>query len=131
MSHKIHLLLGIAMLNIACQSHSNEDIHKEIMVIHDEVMPKQDKLMTLKSSLDSLASISGDSLSIKKIYFKLDSSDSAMMSWMKEYDVQSIKDESKKEYYNSEKKKISDIKELTNNSIEEAELYLKSLNNGK
>ncbi len=130
MLHKVKLLAVCGVVSVACQSQKSEDMHNEIMVIHDEVMPKQDNLMSLKSKLDSLSKTSSDTLVIKKLYEALDSSDNAMMSWMQNYDVEKIAtmtDADKKNYYSTEKKKITDVKIFTNKSIEEAALYLKQI----
>jgi hypothetical protein len=99
----------------------------EVMAIHDEVMPKMDQIMSLKSSLDSIAKVSPDSLKARQLYVALDSADIKMMDWMENYDSESVKGKPESEvmkYLADEKTKISDVKTLTNKSIEEAKAFL-------
>ncbi|MCU0469668.1 MAG: hypothetical protein MUF58_13795 [Arcicella sp.] len=99
----------------------------EVMAIHDEVMPKMDQIMSLKSSLDSIAKVSPDSLKARQLYVALDSADIKMMDWMENYDSESVKGKPESEvmkYLADEKAKISDVKTLTNKSIEEAKAFL-------
>lgn len=114
----------------ACQKNV-EDKQKlmisEVMAVHDEVMPKMDDIMSLKSSLDSAIKVSPDSAKAKKLYSALDGADNQMMDWMENYDSETVKGKSEEEiskYFTNQKTKITEVKVLTNKSIEEAKAFL-------
>ncbi len=114
----------------ACKKNAEEKqkvMIDEVMAIHDEVMPKMDEIMSLKSSLDSAIKISPDSAKAKTLYSKLQLADDGMMDWMENYDSESVKDKSEVEiekYLNDQKIKITEVKVLTDKSIEEAKGFL-------
>lgn len=109
--------------------------------MHDEVMPKLDEIMSLKAQLskriqhaDSLQNegISGNSIAedrMKSVDMnqKLNQSDKMMMDWMNNYRGDSAKKLKPQEavlYFETEKKKMTDIKEFTLKSIQEAKTFL-------
>ena len=127
---KIIITISIFASFTACQKNA-EDKQKvmidEVMAVHDEVMPKMDDIMSLKSSLDSAIKVSPDSAKAKKLYAALDVADNQMMDWMENYDSESVKGKSEEEisrYFANQKTKITEVKVLTNKSIEEAEGFL-------
>ena len=124
------ITISLFTILISCQKNA-EDKQKvmidEVMAIHDEVMPKMDEIMSLKSSLDSAIKISPDSAKAKKLYSSLQLADDGMMDWMENYDSESVKNKSEQEiekYLNDQKIKITEVKVLTNKSIEEAKGFL-------
>lgn len=127
------ILLPIAMLTLtfSCDKAQQEDKQKklidEVMAIHDEVMPKMEEIMTLKSELDSVAKVSADSVQAKELISALDSADIKMSVWMEEYNPEAVKEKGSDEvikYFEGEKKRISEVKELTNTSITKAKQFL-------
>ncbi|MES2516611.1 MAG: lipoprotein [Bacteroidota bacterium] len=128
---KILLTISIIASLTACQKNTEDKQKKmidEVMAVHDEVMPKMDEIMTLKSSLDSAIKVSPDSSKAKNLYAALDSADVKMMSWMENYDSESVKGKPESEvikYYADEKAKITEVKVLTDKSIDEAKVFLR------
>jgi hypothetical protein len=114
----------------ACKKNAEEKqkvMIDEVMAIHDEVMPKMDEIMSLKSSLDSAIKVSPDSAKAKQLYSALDVADNQMMDWMENYDSESVKGKSEEEiskYFADQKTKITEVKVLTDKSIEEAKGFL-------
>lgn len=97
------------------------------MAVHDQVMPKGDEVMALKSTLDSIAKVSPDSVTALKIISELDSADNKMSDWMAAYNPDLVKGKSHEEvikYFEGEKAKITEVKNLTNSSIEKAKKFL-------
>ena len=130
---KILLLSTALFALVACNKNKANDeaqekkLIDEVMAVHDEVMPKGDELMSLKSKLDSVAKVSSDSLKIKDLVAGLDSADNQMSDWMEAYDPDIVKGKSHEEivkYFEEEKGKITQVKNLTNSSIEKAQKFL-------
>ncbi|WP_044173147.1 hypothetical protein [Flectobacillus major] len=122
------LLLGIAT---SCNKAQEEDQQKklieEVIAVHDEVMPKMDVIMSLKGQLDSVSKVSKDSIKAKELFVQLDSADIKMSNWMAEYNPESVKGKGIEEalkYLEGEKKKINEVKVLTNTSIANAKQFL-------
>jgi hypothetical protein len=127
---KILITISLLASLTACQK-NKEDKQKtmisEVMAVHDEVMPKMDDIMSLKSSLDSVIKVSPDSAKAKTLYSNLDIADNQMMDWMGNYDSESVKGKSEVEiskYFADQKTKITEVKVLTNKSIDEAKIFL-------
>ncbi|RPD38727.1 hypothetical protein [Chitinophaga barathri] len=102
-----------------------------VMTIHDEGMAKMMTIRRLKTRVDEIK----DSLAAKKAdttaYFTtgkmLDSATAAMNTWMTGYDME-LKDKNapeKKAYLEAEKKKITDVQDLMQNTIKGAKTLLK------
>lgn len=124
--------LAILFASMLMSCSKTEDKQKkmidDVMAVHDEVMPKMDEIMNLKSSLDSAVRVSPDSLKARELYVNLDSADVKMMDWMEKYNPDQVKGKSADEvtkYYENEKNKITQVRELTNTSIEQAKIFLK------
>jgi hypothetical protein len=127
---KILITISIFASLTACQKNA-EDKQKamidEVMAVHDEVMPKMDDIMSLKSSLDSAIKVSPDSAKAKTLYTRLQLADDGMMDWMENYNSESVKGKSEEEiskYFADQKTKITEVKVLTDKSIEEAKGFL-------
>lgn len=109
----------------ACQKNAEdrqEQMIKGVIDIHDEVMIKSDELMKLESKLDSAMKVSPDSLKVQKLYADLENASNQMFDWMNNYNPELVKGKSEEEinkYFADQKTKITEVKVLTNKSIEE------------
>ncbi|HEV7381805.1 MAG TPA: viral A-type inclusion protein [Dyadobacter sp.] len=118
-----------------------QQLEGEVLTMHDEVMPKMDEIMSLKIrlskkivELDSLQNegISGNSLAEERtkaadLNQKLNESDKAMMGWMNEYRGDSAKNlnaDAAILYFENQKMKIEEVKQVTLKSINEAKSFL-------
>ncbi|WP_031525413.1 hypothetical protein [Dyadobacter crusticola] len=116
-------------------------LENEVLAIHDEVMPKMDSIMLLKSRLskkiqeiDSLSNVgvSSNTMAEQRIKAvdlnqKLNESDKLMMDWMHEYrgdSAKKLKPEQAVTYFESERDKILQVKQLTLRSMQEAAIFL-------
>jgi len=114
----------------ACQKNAEdkqEQMIKGVIDIHDEVMIKGDELMKLESKLDSAMKVSPDSLKVQKLYADLENASNQMSDWMNNYNPELVKGKSEEEiskYFADQKTKITEVKSLTNKSIEETNDFL-------
>jgi hypothetical protein len=100
---------------------------ESIMAVHDGLMAKMSEMMSLQTSLDSLAKISADSVNLKSFSHDLQLSDNAMSDWMSGYSLDSVnekKGDDLKAYLETQSKKISEVKSVTDSSIEKAKKAL-------
>jgi hypothetical protein len=100
---------------------------ESIMAVHDGLMAKMSEMMSLQTSLDSLAKISADSVNLKSLSHDLQLSDNAMSDWMSGYSLDSVnekKGDDLKAYLETQSKKISEVKSVTDSSIEKAKKAL-------
>jgi vacuolar-type H+-ATPase catalytic subunit A/Vma1 len=108
--------LAILFASMLMSCSKTEDKQKkmidDVMAVHDEVMPKMDEIMNLKSSLDSAVRVSPDSLKARELYVNPDQ-------------VKGKSADEVTKYYENEKNKITEVRELTNASIEQAKVFLK------
>lgn len=137
------LALGITFSFLACNKDADKvlELEGEVMTIHDEVMPKMDDIMTLKSRLskkiikmDSLQNegIAGNNIAEERIKAteinqKLNESDKLMMDWMHEYrgdSAKKLKPEEAILYFETQKKRIIEVKEITSKNIQEAKTFI-------
>ena len=127
---KTIITISILASLIACQK--NAEDKQELMIkgvidIHDEVMIKGDELMNLESKLDSAMKVSPDSLKVQKLYANLEKASNEMSIWMENYKPESTQGKSEVEinnYFADQKTKITEVKVLTDKSIEEAKGFL-------
>lgn len=137
------LALGIGALLFSCNKDADRvlELESEVMQIHDDVMPQMDDIMTLKSKLskkimrmDSLQNegVAGNNLAEERmkateINQKLNESDKLMMDWMHSYRGDSAKKLKSADaiiYFESQKSKIIEVKEITSKTIQEAKSFL-------
>jgi chemotaxis response regulator CheB len=135
--------LGIAFTLVSCNKNADKvlELEGEVMTIHDDVMPKMDDIMTLKSklskkilSMDSLQNegIAGNTIAQERIKTteinqKLNESDKLMMDWMHQYrgdSAKKLKPEEAIRYFEAQKEKIIEVKEITSRNIQEAKTFL-------
>ena len=120
-------LLGASSCQKAQQEDQQKKLIDEVIAVHDEVMPKMDEIMTLKGQLDSVAKVSKDSAKARDLFIQLDSADIKMSNWMAEYNPESVKGKGNEEvmkYLENEKKRINEVKDITNTSITNAKQFL-------
>ena len=128
---------------MACSKDADKviELEGEVLTIHDEVMPRMEDIVGLKSelnkkikALDSLQNegITGNDMAQDRtraleLSNKLDESYNLMMDWMHKYNGDSAKKLNSQQalsYFESEKKRILSVKDLSKKSIEEAKSYL-------
>jgi hypothetical protein len=136
-------IFGLAAILFACGQDKDRVIELEgqVLAIHDEVMPRMDDIMTLKSQLskkilkmDSLQNegISGNNIAEERMKAadlnqKLNESDKLMMEWMHTYrgdSAKKLQPEQAVLYFEAEKKKIEEVKQVTIKSIKDAQDFL-------
>lgn len=155
--NKSHLVILAFLALTACnnnkdKSENNEIDHHheeaalphdpvgEVMAIHDSIMPSMDRIMQLKSilnaemkGLDSLLAISPKKEITQKkaatlaLIGKLDQADKQMMSWMHQYNGDTLKkidEQAAKAYLQLQKQKIEHVRDLMQTSIAEAETFM-------
>lgn len=106
----------------------------EVMAIHDSVMPKTGEIFKLKKKLSNFESALTDSIQLQKIYRcknLLVEADEAMMTWMHEFREADpmLSFQEKQQYYQEEKKRITDVKTKMLSSIDSAKTLLNELEN--
>jgi len=108
-----------------------DTLSQEVMDIHDEGMAKMMVIRRLKGRVtevtDSLARVKKDTAAFSAAGLLLDSANAAMNTWMHGYDMkmEGKSTEEKKAYLESEKQKISEVKDLMLKSIDDAKALLK------
>jgi Mg2+ and Co2+ transporter CorA len=108
----------------------NQALYNQMMDVHDEVMPKMDDIMKLKRELQEQLAKSPDMVlerkqELERSISNLDSASNSMMDWMHrihEFDplADSVDQEKAREYLESEMEEIKKVKDLINESIEQA-----------
>ena len=127
---KIIITIFLFTTLTACQKNAEdkqEQMIKGVIDIHDEVMIKGEELMKLESKLDSAMKVSPDSLKVQKLYADLENASNQMSDWMNNYNPELVKGKSEEEiskYFADQKTKITEVKSLTNKSIEETNDFL-------
>lgn len=140
---KFILAFGISCALFSCNKDADKvlELESEVMRIHDDVMPQMDDIMTLKSKLskkimrmDSLQNegIAGNNLAQERIKAteinqKLNESDKLMMDWMHEYrgdSAKKLKPAEAIQYFEGQKNKIIEVKEITSKNLQEARAFL-------
>lgn len=150
-----HYPIALALLTLACgpsgsdkkegteQAASVEQLEKDVFAVHDEVMPRISEIMKLKKdlngklvTLDSLKQASpSEAVRIDEqkeqgrlIVRHLTEADSLMMDWMHRYNGDTLKalpEADAVRYLNSQKEIINDVKKKINQSVGDAQSYLK------
>ncbi|MEZ0610605.1 viral A-type inclusion protein [Fibrella sp. WM1] len=150
-----HYPIALALLMLACgpstsdknegneQTASVEQLEKDVFAVHDDVMPRISDIMKLKkelngklASLDSLQQASpSEAVRIDEqkeqgrlIVRRLTEADSLMRDWMHHYNSDTLKalpEADAVRYLNSQKEIINDVKKKINQSVGDAQAYLK------
>lgn len=123
----LFFLLPVIFWN--CQSQKgNQELYDEVMAIHDEVMPKMNDIhkfkRALKSEMDSTTTdlTEARKAEIESALIKLDSASEGMMVWMRQFSPipDSEGEEKAREYLESEKIKVTKVKEEILAALEKA-----------
>jgi hypothetical protein len=95
----------------------NQVLYEQVMDIHDEVMPKTGELYSLKQKLQEQIAAAPDMVveerqKLEQRIARLDSVNKLMMDWMHYFTLpDSVTDEAKREYLESEMEKIKQVRE--------------------
>lgn len=103
----------------------NKVLYNQVMDIHDAVMPQMDDIMRLKRELKESVEKSSNLVPEKKKeieqkILQLDSAGKAMMQWMNDFRPEEYTGEDLREYLESEKERVTKVKELMLEAIEKA-----------
>lgn len=107
-----------------------DSLFKEVMHDHDEGMARMGKLTVsirqLRSRADSLLKVRRNSEAEKKILEDLEYAEMAMNTWMREFNMDSLKDQAARrlDYLEDEKKKVARVRENILESIRRADSLL-------
>ena len=106
---------------------ANRALYDQVMDIHDEVMPKMEDIYKIKRELlEKIANTPGMAEEKKKelerIISNLDSTNSAMMDWMHNFNPlpDSVDQEKAREYLETEIERIKKVRDLTKEALERA-----------
>lgn len=114
----------------AINNDPNQVLYDQVMDIHDEVMPRTEDLHNLKQKLQEQISAAPDMVveerqKLERRIARLDSVDKLMMDWMHYFNLpDSLGDEAKREYLETQMEKIKQVRE----AIQEAIASEKGLN---
>lgn len=121
---------------------SVDKAEKEVFTIHDDVMPRMDDVMLLKkqlngrlSALDSMQGTPTETVrvdeqkaQVRQLVSRLTESNSLMMDWMSSYNSDTLKklpEADALRYLAEQKQLINNAKSKINQSIGQAQAYLK------
>ncbi len=140
-----HSFLALFMLLlVSCKDDKGkvETLKKEVFAMHDEVMPKMETIMELRESISKDIAQTDSLLKLKSIEKlqqhkvealqlgeALDDADGRMMEWMHSFkadSIETLKPEAALLYLESEKKKMSIVRDKTVESIVKAQQFLNS-----
>lgn len=116
-------LIIIVIMNSSCQETKDkisEAMKQELFDLHDTIMPKSMKIEGMKAKLDSM-STDADSANIANIKALLDRSNSGMMEWMHQFDLQSLDSmelEEKIIYLKDQISLLKEVNQLTDSSFQ-------------
>ena len=104
---------------------SNQALYEEVMGIHDEVMPKMDDLYRLKKQLQDEIASTPDLTEEKKLEMQqtiqqLDSANTSMMVWMRQFDPpsDSSNQEALREYLETQLEMVKKMREEVMRALE-------------
>ncbi|MGF7217595.1 hypothetical protein GGR92_003769 [Spirosoma lacussanchae] len=148
MHNRVVLLTGLLTATLflgSCQSNEDavREAENEVFAIHDEVMPKTSDILGLKkqlnqrlTALDSLGEAGSPTATLRadedreqlmRLRKNLSDADSSMMSWMNQYNGDTLTTLSSEEalrYLAEQKDQINEVKTRVNTSIEQARSFL-------
>lgn len=111
---------------LGCGKTQEKPLYDQVMDIHDEVMPKMGDIYKLKKSFrDSIANTADmteeKKAEIEQLIQQLDSANSSMMVWMREFNPPDQKDkEAFQKYMESELVKVKKMREDVYKALEAA-----------
>jgi hypothetical protein len=103
----------------------NKVLYNQVMDIHDEVMPRMEDIVLLKRELKEQLEKSSDLIPEKRKemeqkIIQLDSAGKAMMDWMNDFQPEEYTGEELRDYLESEKERVTKVKELMLEAIQKA-----------
>ncbi|MEO0525836.1 MAG: hypothetical protein AAFZ89_01350 [Bacteroidota bacterium] len=129
------------LLTISCKEEKKAAIEisqmQKVMAVHDEVMPKMGTLSRLVAKLKSKVDTTLTGRENEKAMKDLQDANKAMMDWMVNFGDRFDSDEilngkalnsEKQQWLNEEEKKIMEVRDQINGSIEKAKTLLKEEN---
>lgn len=135
---KVYFLAVLSLLIWSCGGGFNPEAEKnKILDVHDEVMPKIGEVMNLKKKvLDKVGTLSDDqpemAQELRTLAKELDDANSGMMSWMRDWSKNSSEylnmkagTDEQVAYLTEEMKRVTEVKEAINSSIQKAKEALK------
>ena len=141
---RLAFFVGLLAMIVACGRNGQKNVttdeivalEKEVIQIHDEVMPKMSDIARLMDILDKESANSNlDSLTkseISKAIAMLQSGDSLMWEWMHNYSVpEDVSPDSVHAYLQSEKIRMTTIRDVMEDGIKYAEALAQKLGYGK
>ena len=117
------------------EERAEKNLQDEVLGIHDEVMPRMDELMRLKEQLiikvDSLTNLEEDNNQVAELQVKIEQlrkSDSAMMTWMRQFKAvrDSVSHEERINYLTKEKERIEMVRAMMQEAIKDAKEELEN-----
>lgn len=104
--------------------------YDKVIAVHDEVMPKLSQVSELKEKIEEKMQNSSDSTQINSYLLlmqNLDAADKAMWTWMRAFDsdIETWPLDSALHYLATEQKKIEQVAEQINTSLDEANKVIK------
>jgi len=122
------LILAFAFFSCANDNAKIESLEQDVLTLHDDVMAKMGELAKYEealakqiadttATLDSLGRIELDSTRARVLR-----AHQGMLNWMRQYNPPEIEKnkEAAQAYFEEQKEKITRLRDLTNQSIEEA-----------
>ncbi len=121
------------------QAGETEALRKEVIDIHDEIMPHMREIGELKEKLQALEGnlaagngeeVSGHIAKIQAASQSLTQAEDAMRNWMQtfKYEIsEDLEHEQVMDYLNAEKDKITQVKQMINQSVDTSKILLTEL----
>jgi prefoldin subunit 5 len=126
--------IGISACGVKSEAIEKEEaLLKEVFAIHDAVMPKMSEIVSLKGQLKELeAADTTKAMEAKAAISQLEKGEEGMMEWMNKFMQPGKLRETKKHeeimsYLESEKQRITKVRDDMNNSIDTAQRVLGSV----
>jgi hypothetical protein len=120
------LFLSFFVLLFSCEK--EKPLYDQVMDIHDEVMPKMDALYKMKKDLqtrlEDTVNITGEQRAEMEVTITLlDSANTAMMVWMREFNPPDEKNKEEfQKYMESELVRVKKMREVVMSAMEKGKL---------
>ncbi len=137
MTKLVYIFLSLILFGItACQSEKKSDVDQEyelyydsIMVIHDRTMPLMSKIENLREQLKqerkvALNSDAKNYLKINNLLAELNKAEDSMFDWMNGFNPDSIPDDKKRQYIQTELIKVQHMEGLMLGGIGMADAHI-------
>jgi len=121
-------ILFILFIGFFASCEEKASLEEQVMAIHDEAMPRMGEVNAAKKEMRALLSQTKDSATVAEIIDiidYLDAADEGMYAWMDAYKLPQ-EEAKKKSYLQRELKKVNKVKLDIDESIKQANEYLKN-----